>query len=280
MWSISLQLQGDVVSVENSELTIASYAYDAWGNMTAISGTYAELNPLRYRGYVYDQELGLYYLGSRYYDPAVGRFINADSVNSTGQGLLGLNNYAYCGNNPTARRDPEGFVWETVFDVASLAGSIVEIAVNPGDPWAWAGAVGDALDLIPFVTGIGEVTRAVKTTAKFIDNTDDVVGVAKKLYRSANSASELKKSTGSYEILYKSGKNYVGKGGFDRAIKSAVRNTKRHPDDVVTAIRWKAAPNHRTAFIEEYALQSIRKVANGKTYNKIWSPGKKYYMYK
>lgn len=73
-------LQGDVMSLERADGgSGASYAYDAWGNILAMSGTLAELNPLRYRGYVYDQETGFYYLQSRYYDPVVGRFISADN---------------------------------------------------------------------------------------------------------------------------------------------------------------------------------------------------------
>ncbi len=60
----------------------------------------ASINPLRYRGYYYDTETGFYYVQSRYYDPIVKRFINADSYASTGQGFLGYNMFAYCGNNP------------------------------------------------------------------------------------------------------------------------------------------------------------------------------------
>ena len=58
--------------------------------------------------YVYDTETGLYYLQSRYYDPKVGRFINADAFASTGQGVLGNNMFAYCGNNPVNYSDPSG----------------------------------------------------------------------------------------------------------------------------------------------------------------------------
>lgn len=56
--------------------------------------------PLRYRGYVYDTETGLYYLTSRYYNPVWGRFINADGYASTGQGFTGDNMFAYCNDNP------------------------------------------------------------------------------------------------------------------------------------------------------------------------------------
>ena len=65
-------------------------------------------NPFTYRGYYYDRALGLYYLNSRYYDPVVGRFINADGYVSTGQGLLSNNMFAYCNNNPINRVDYSG----------------------------------------------------------------------------------------------------------------------------------------------------------------------------
>ena len=65
-------------------------------------------NPFRYRGYYCDTESGLYYLNSRYYDPVTGRFINADSYVSTGQGLLGNNMFAYCANDPINLVDNNG----------------------------------------------------------------------------------------------------------------------------------------------------------------------------
>ena len=66
-----------------------------------MADTLGAVNPLTYRGYVYDTETDLSYLQSRYYDPAVGRFINADALVSTGQGLLGNNMFAYCLNDNT-----------------------------------------------------------------------------------------------------------------------------------------------------------------------------------
>ena len=64
--------------------------------------------PFRYRGYVYDEETGFYYLQSRYYNPELGRFISADVYLSTGQGVLGHNAYAYCLNNPVNTADESG----------------------------------------------------------------------------------------------------------------------------------------------------------------------------
>jgi len=108
-----LNLQGDVVKLIHyipgfEYESVATYEYDAWGNIASSSGRLAEINPLRYRGYYYDNETGFYYLQSRYYDPANRRFINADSLSSTGQGFLGTNMFAYCNNCPTIYHDPSG----------------------------------------------------------------------------------------------------------------------------------------------------------------------------
>ena len=69
------------------------------------------------------QESGLYYLQSRYYDPEVGRFLNADSYTSTGQGILGHNMFAYCGNNPTVYSDYSGRMFQIAFAADMYAGS-------------------------------------------------------------------------------------------------------------------------------------------------------------
>ena len=87
---------------------LAQYEYDPFGNIVSQSGPLADVNPLRYRGYVYDSETGFYYLQSRYYDPELGRFLNADAYASTGQGILGNNMFAYCCNNPILCSDPSG----------------------------------------------------------------------------------------------------------------------------------------------------------------------------
>lgn len=58
--------------------------------------------------------------------------------------------------------DSSGHWIETVFDLISFEASVVEVVINPASPWAWAGLVGDAVDLLPFVTGVGETTRAAK----------------------------------------------------------------------------------------------------------------------
>ena len=102
-------LQGDVVMLlDASGNVVAEYSYNAWGEILSSAGTMADVNPIRYRGYYYDAETGLYYLQSRYYDPEIGRFLNADAFASTGQGILGANMFAYCGNEPINNLDSAG----------------------------------------------------------------------------------------------------------------------------------------------------------------------------
>ena len=119
-------LQGDIIAVYNaSGEKIGSYTYDAWGNCTVTvvsESTTLEknvvrlYNPFRYRGYYYDTETGLYYLQSRYYNPAWGWFLNEDGyVNANGD-LIGFNMYAYCSNNPVMGYDPSGYADEDIKD--------------------------------------------------------------------------------------------------------------------------------------------------------------------
>ena len=181
-------LQGDVVAVYNQAGTkLISYTYDAWGNSSVSyynsgASTTATYNPFRYRGYYLDSESGFYYLNSRYYDPAIGRFITADkfsTIKASSFELTDKNLYAYCDNNPVTRTDDGGAFWETVFDVVSLAFSVVDVVANPTDPRAWISLAGDAVDLIPFVTGVGEVTRGIKTGKRIAETADDLHDAAK-----------------------------------------------------------------------------------------------------
>lgn len=73
-----------------------------------MAATLGTVNPFRYRGYVYDEETGLYYLRSRYYNPVWKRFINADGYIANGKLLFETNMFAYCGNNAVISKDSNG----------------------------------------------------------------------------------------------------------------------------------------------------------------------------
>ena len=119
--------QGDVAAILDSSGTmVASYNYNAWGSCTVYNSSDAaigDLNPLRYRGYYYDAETGFYYLQSRYYDPAICRFINADTFATTdANGFLSANMFAYCENNPIMRVDADGEIWNVIAGAVIGAG--------------------------------------------------------------------------------------------------------------------------------------------------------------
>lgn len=111
--------QGDIVKlIDSNGNTLVEYLYDSWGKLLSVTGTLATTlgadQPFRYRGYVYDEETGWYYLQSRYYDPETCRFISADVLLSTGQGVIGHNSFAYCLNNPICRVDEGGNYSRTI----------------------------------------------------------------------------------------------------------------------------------------------------------------------
>ena len=108
---------GDVVGlIDSSNKVVVRYQYNSWGKVTSTQDTsgvsLATLNSFRYRKYVYDPETGLYCLGSRYYDPEVGRFVNADRIKfavTLGRYYVNRQNlYQYCFNNPIMLNDKFG----------------------------------------------------------------------------------------------------------------------------------------------------------------------------
>ena len=119
---------GDIVAIrDTSGNIVATYEYDAWGNVTVMdddgyentsSSFIGNVNPFRYRGYYYDTETGFYYLQTRYYDPTICRFINADNYELVAMlsSSLELNLYVYCGNNPIMHIDVtgQGELWDKI----------------------------------------------------------------------------------------------------------------------------------------------------------------------
>ena len=118
--------QGDVIALFGTNgAVVATYTYDAWGNCevcpTAVidnnrkseyNKTVANLNPIRYRSYYFDTETGFYWLQSRFYDPATGRFVSQDEYSYLDpDSVNGINLFAYCNNNPVMLTDSTGNGW-------------------------------------------------------------------------------------------------------------------------------------------------------------------------
>ena len=126
---------GDVISItDTAGALVANYEYSAWGKVLTADSSIAQQNPLRYRGYYYDNETEYYYLQSRYYDSNICRFINADAYKYAQRlkdDSAGLNLFAYCCNDPINNTDYFG----TAKIHTLIAGLIIDVAIsvmNPG----------------------------------------------------------------------------------------------------------------------------------------------------
>ena len=141
-------LQGDIVAIlDESGNAVVSYGYDAWGAPLWCTGELAEtlgkVQPFRYRGYVFDEETGLYYLRSRYYNPQWGRFVNADALLvGAEKPVLNHSCYIYCTNDPVKNADPDGEFLNCIIGavVGAVSGAITA-AIN-GDNVAAGALVG------------------------------------------------------------------------------------------------------------------------------------------
>ncbi|MDC7242808.1 MAG: hypothetical protein PQJ44_02330 [Sphaerochaetaceae bacterium] len=173
---------GDITHIATSDGTVVvHYVYDAYGNIVDIDSesgysTLAEINPYRYRGYRHDSSTNWYYLNSRYYDPEVGRFINADKVLGQLTNYKSTNMYSYSSNNPVNYTDEDGDFWHLLggFVVGAAIGATAKIVSNiiSGEKWsdgvATAAIVGGVTGLmtaagagslaIGLVAGIGTAT--------------------------------------------------------------------------------------------------------------------------
>ena len=153
-------LQGDVIAIlDAAGNVVVSYAYDAWGAPIGKSGapaeTFGTLNPFRYRGYVFDEETGLYYLRSRYYNPWWGRFVNADAEIAVEAKLWDAKLFLYCANNPVRYTDDGGnSFWDVLADcgkallVAAVVVAVVAVviaATGGGGGFALAAAGGEII---------------------------------------------------------------------------------------------------------------------------------------
>ncbi|MCM1260953.1 MAG: RHS repeat-associated core domain-containing protein [Prevotella sp.] len=126
---------GDIIGIYNANYEkVATYTYDAYGNIAAIEGTdvIKDINPFRYRGYYYDQEVNMYYCNSRYYDASIGRWQCTDDLEYLGISgtTLSYNLYSYCENNPIIYSDYLGTnIIKSLFSkIINLKNGVLSIA--------------------------------------------------------------------------------------------------------------------------------------------------------
>jgi len=189
---------GDVTNLtDQSGNIVASYTYDAWGNILSSSGAMAASNPYRYAGYRYDTETGLYYLIARYYSPANGSFLSVDPEPGSSTDSLSLNPYNYAGNNPVMYADPDG---KWLLDVAFLIADIVSFIAAPSI--AAAGWI--ALDIISFADPTG-----VLTTAAHAGKVAKAVKTGKSMFKGVNKAAAAVCFTGDTLVYTKDGHKLI-----------------------------------------------------------------------
>ena len=238
----------------------ATYDYDAWGKVISIKdaggnnitsdSNFAIINPIRYRGYYYDNESGLYYLQSRYYDPTTGRFLNTDSVEYLGasDSIKNYNLFSYCDNNPVILFDPDGTIAiTTCVIIGAIAGAVIggeiggEIGysqavknkVAKSDQWKYVVGYGLGGAVIGGVIG-GLIGYACGTIAPY------VVKVSSNLFRLSNSGLKIA-SKAAFKAASKVGifsvplKHLANAGG--RYAKFATTNTSQIQNWISQALR-------------------------------------------
>ena len=119
---------------------VTRYIYDAWGNHKVLTATGDEdtnmssvgnINPIRYKGYYYDVETGLYYLLARYYDPSIMQFISPDEFQYLNQdNISGFHLYAYCNNNPVMLMDEDGHLAISLAMLGLIAGALIGATIG------------------------------------------------------------------------------------------------------------------------------------------------------
>ena len=224
----------DLLSVETPYFT--EYKYDSYGNQ--VSKNIPNIhNPYQYNGKYFDDETGFYYLNARYYNPAVGRFMQEDTYHGQIKNASTLNLYNYCGSNPIAYEDGTGHFWETAFDIAGLAWSVYDFAKKP-NLWNGICVAWDVIALVaPCIPGsyVAKGAKLLYKGAKYVVKTSKSSKRANKLIKTLDKAHDTykayKKSKNSYKCYETSAEIYrkkkqIVKDNTEKNVKSLVNSAK------------------------------------------------------
>ena len=221
---------------------VARYTYDEWGVITSITdgngvdvsanpNHIVNLNPLRYRSYFYDAETGWYWLNTRYYNPEVGRFINADGqISGIGGNVLGYNMYAYCNNNPINMSDTSGNWPQWLSGALNIVSGVAQMgaAAALGAFTCWSG-VGAVAARFLAVNGAATITQGVGQVVNDITESDLMrednlvrTGV-QEVGRAIGGDTGAKIAGGAYDVAEVAAGLYAGKVGLQQAGKLPVK---------------------------------------------------------
>lgn len=226
---------GDTVDLLSAETPyFTEYKYDSFGNQVS-NYLPAVNNPYQYNGKYFDFETGFYYLNARYYNPAVGRFMQEDTYHGQIKNASTLNLYNYCGSNPIAYEDGTGHFWETAFDIAGLAWSVYDFAKKP-NLWNGLCVAWDVVALVaPCIPGsyVAKGAKLLYKGAKYVVKTSKSSKRANKLIKTLDKAHDTykayKKSKNSYKIYESAAESYKRKKQIAKA------NTEKNNSSPVSA---------------------------------------------
>ena len=260
----------DVVAiVDRDGVTVAEYVYNAWGKVISVAGDeqLARLNPYRYRSYYYDEETGFYYLLSRYYDPEVGRMLNADQYIS----IAYPNLFTYAVNNPVMYADASGNVVETVIDIASIGVSTVELIKNPS--WINLGflAWDVASVFVPFAPG-SYVAKGGKQLIKVASKAKDFKTAKYLTVGSYGKLKKIFKGTKNIEVHHVIEKRFLqsGKMYSNKKLKKKLIQSKMMAVPLEKRLHQKITNRWRKQFQYNYGYKKITKAQMIIAINKVY----------
>lgn len=112
---------------------LGRFTYDPWGGLLRSVGT--ESAPIRYTGYYYDEETGLYYARARYYDPAIGAFISRDPIDGDVERPITQNKYIAFNANPGVYQDPTGHCGYATGDTSECINNVAAAEGWSAERW-------------------------------------------------------------------------------------------------------------------------------------------------
>ena len=221
----------------------------------ALSITVYMLNPFLYKGYYYDNDLYLYYCGSRYYDPEIGRFINADG--QINDDILGTNLFAYCGNNPVTRADETGRGWWVVAGalIGGIVGGVTKIVSNVTTGKKWnEGVIGATVGGAVYggvLAATGNVWAAGFASAAAESLTNEVVSYIPKVSQANGQTVTKKVTTGNVIDSTKTVLNDTAVNGTISAVTGKIAGKI-----VPTNNGWFKPQKFVSSFAGKYAIKS------------------------